>query len=544
MNKLICITIIWLMGIGILSGQTNSAWLNYTSSEKVCNIKVRGNDVWLATLGGLVKYDKTTGEKNYYTKASSGLPSNHVVDLDFDQTGSLWVSTKYNGIGKFNTSTHNCVVYNQNNSGLPFDQWNYVIKIDKNNNVWVGCQKWLACFNGETWQTWGIGNPASSFFSIKDLLIEDNGVVWVCSTDGLGKIENGVYTSVPGIFGANCIDADKDNNLWIGTAGSGLYCYNRTSFTNYNKTNSSIPSNTIYSIKFGKENELWIAATVLVKFENNEFKSFTPDNHEQIMSVEPDSGDMVWCGTLKGKLLRFDGTKFTLTDVSNSPLMSNYISSIVTGADNSVWIGTQNNLVNSKQSDFISISKSDTAFNPPYVTAISSDKYGNTWIAFGAGDTTLLKISNKGSVVFNKSNSPFQSSFPFVAFINRMKTDNNGNLWLATINGLYKYDGNTFVNYNTSNSPLPANNILTLAIDNKNNVWGGTARGLFRFDGSSCKVWNKTNSLLPTDRIVSIACGSNNKIWISCMDESRTEGDVFGGGLVCLDVEKITVYNK
>ncbi len=46
--------------------------------------------------------------------------------------------------------------------------------------------------------------------------------------------------------------------------------------------------------------------------------------------------------------------------------------------------------------------------------------------------------------------------------VNGITQDSNGNLWAATDNGLSKFDGATFVNYRTNNSPLPSNYITSV----------------------------------------------------------------------------------
>jgi ligand-binding sensor domain-containing protein/serine phosphatase RsbU (regulator of sigma subunit) len=60
----------------------------------------KDNVIWIATNGGLIKYNQNSKEFNIlYDK--DGLPSNYVEAIEEDTYGNLWVST-LNGISKFN----------------------------------------------------------------------------------------------------------------------------------------------------------------------------------------------------------------------------------------------------------------------------------------------------------------------------------------------------------------------------------------------------------------------------------------------------------
>ncbi|MDP4115834.1 MAG: hypothetical protein Q8903_06850, partial [Bacteroidota bacterium] len=59
----------------------NPEWVNYMNGLKVNCISSEANLIWIGTIGGLVKIDKTTGEKTFYNKANSALPGNSVNSI-------------------------------------------------------------------------------------------------------------------------------------------------------------------------------------------------------------------------------------------------------------------------------------------------------------------------------------------------------------------------------------------------------------------------------------------------------------------------------
>jgi len=70
--------------------------------------------------------------------------------------------------------------------------------------------------------------------------------------------------------------------------------------------------------------------------------------------------------------------------------------------------------------------------------------------------------------------------------INSILQTNEGFLWIATKDGLNRYDGNTFKIYKhnfSDSTSLPQNYVMCLFEDNNNNFWVGTwGGGLCKFN--------------------------------------------------------------
>ena len=112
--------------------------------------------------------------------------------------------------------------------------------------------------------------------------------------------------------------------------------------------------------------------------------------------------------------------------------------------------------------------------------------------------------------------------------VNCIVIDQQNKKWIATTNGVYVFDGSTWINYNTTNSALPHNNILSLAIDQNGDVWTGMAAFISKFDGTNWTTFSATNGDYPGNLVRSIAVdGQNNKWFGTSVGASKFDGSVW-----------------
>ena len=95
-----------------------------------------------------------------------------------------------------------------------------------------------------------------------------------------------------------------------------------------------------------------------------------------------------------------------------------------------------------------------------------------------------------------------------------------GHLWMATNNGLCRYDGQTFVSY-TSADGLPHNNILSLLIDHQGTLWIGTAGGLSRYNGTSFTNFTSEDGL-PGNQISTLCEDRDGRLWLGVFTNTDT----------------------
>jgi diguanylate cyclase (GGDEF)-like protein len=118
----------------------------------------------------------------------------------------------------------------------------------------------------------------------------------------------------------------------------------------------------------------------------------------------------------------------------------------------------------------------------------------------------------------------------------------DGSLWIATENGLFRYDGSVFTQYGRAQG-LEDPSVYSLWIDNGGTVWAGTHDGLFSFNGCSFEgvrlqghiLRIGMNSMLSstasgeliaenTAGLVSIERGADSKAWTAMLYGQRHPG--------------------
>ena len=107
-----------------------------------------------------------------------------------------------------------------------------------------------------------------------------------------------------------------------------------------------------------------------------------------------------------------------------------------------------------------------------------------------------------------------EDGLPTNAVLDIAKTS-EGYMWLATFNGLVRFDGVEFKVFDKSNTPeFKTNNLSTLLVDSQDRLWIGTnGGGLMRMQGDQFHYFD-TDSLIRTPMITVMEEGEDGIIWI------------------------------
>ncbi|MDO6389374.1 two-component regulator propeller domain-containing protein [Pontibacter sp. BT731] len=122
----------------------------------------------------------------------------------------------------------------------------------------------------------------------------------------------------------------------------------------------------------------------------------------------------------------------------------------------------------------------------------------------------LVSLPSKAQQ-FNFRNWSLEQGLP-QSQVNDILQDGKGQLWVATLGGLSRFDGSTFHTY-TKREGMSSNSISCLLLDSRERIWIGTTdRGLMLLTGDSFEVFDQ-GAGLPPGGVYSIAEDNEGIIW-------------------------------
>src|SRR5262245_14083927 len=139
------------------------------------------------------------------------------------------------------------------------------------------------------------------------------------------------------------------------------------------------------------------------------------------------------------------------------------------------------------------------------VHAIVQGADGYIWLATEEG---LARFDGITFTVFEKDNTPHLKS----SDIRALAQDSKGSLRIGTTDGLVQLLAGKFTTFTTQEG-LPGNNIQSLMLDHKGSLWVATTSGLAQYHDGAFSSF-VTQPALPTNSVQAVFEDRDNTIWI------------------------------
>ncbi|MCL1826715.1 MAG: hypothetical protein FWG20_01620, partial [Candidatus Cloacimonetes bacterium] len=388
---------------------------------------------------------------------------------------------------------------------------------------------------------------------------------------------------------------DTMGNTWIGTQDKGIYRFDGSDWAVYNTTNTDLPTNRINHLAIDSNNNLWIGTSgygLIRKVAGNSWttanmifhnlqnsESDFPSNEVSWITMQRNASgsftDRILVATTNGLAVFNDpidnpyGISVIKMNEENPILLTNEFTSVdiqynaINGNAMVRWFGTAQGLYKTSAlgENWVLYNTSNSVLTGNGINNVRVDHLGNTWVSvYNWSNSTgggLIRIPATESQTWDVYNATNPNTLPsnYIRDIKFERDGNNSITWLATDEGIVRFDGSNWTTYtlpqiptkniysvtvrangekwfgtnfnllklagtvwtanNIFGSGIPSNNVQTVAFEAENIVkWIGTANGMTRFDGNDWIVYNMANSQLPTNDVRSLAVDHSNLLWV------------------------------
>ncbi len=270
------------------------------------------------------------------------------------------------------------------------------------------------------------------------------GTMWVGTyKKGISYYNESIFKfGIVDIGDINCVENGRKDVVWLGTSGSGLICWNRSTderkVFSHTSDPHSISSDIIVSLLLDSNDKLW-AGTYwggLNCYDGNRFIHYRADGENSLASdnvwaLAEDADKNIWIGTLGGGLQCLNPATgvFVTYSSNNSNLVSDHVSSLYLGRNNTLIIGTSvgvaiMDLATRKITNFAGNRSGVRQFTNQTVNQVYEDSRGLIWVGTREG---LNVYDPKQDELYEVAVKPNFSEF----YILGITEDENKSMWVS-----------------------------------------------------------------------------------------------------------------
>lgn len=472
-------------------------------------IQAKDGFIWLATFGGLVRFDgiNFTTFNQFNTK---GMRSDRILNIFESNSGALWIGTE-DGFIKFqNGVCEEFIIQMDNQIYSP-----QLFEEDSEGRIWISV-------NGKPYRLVNnvfIEVPVIIDSVKRKLAFQNKDGIWLVHRNQILKTLNDEIILIEEMPTENefmFVDSKEypkhSGNLFIASSGNGIIQYNHGKVKFYS-TNEGLASRYTWKLNLDYANRLWVMSYNGVSYFND--REFVPVNFFdssddiQIRSILNDSEGNYWIGSTTQGLFRLKPTAITTIDKSQG-LHDEKMLSLTRMHNGDYLFATNCGGVfewNGMNAHYSSIN----AYLPNLcIWSVFEDSKKRFW--FGSKGLYQTQSLQEEGRLFNE-NDGFNGIDVFA-----ISEDSKGNIWIGCLNGTYVYDGKAFKRF-TSAEGLPYNDTRVFLEDRNKNVWIGTSSGLAIFKNNQIQPISLLNqksdsNVMKEPYIRAIYEDSSGVIWV------------------------------
>jgi ligand-binding sensor domain-containing protein len=529
----------------------------------VFDLLARDRTLWIATGGGLARYE-ADDERMVVYGIEDGLDSDVISVLGwYPSEGLLLAGTHYSGADGGGLNAFDGRQWRPFGRGFPStyvdgasdNLANHLTALlaTSDSHLWVGTTNGLAEYDGSDWTVYlqRDGLPGDVILA---LFQDRDGVLWVGTNEGLARRAGAAFETISQVTGSS-VDAilqAQDGTLWFGGGGFVLR-YDAADADWHRFDYDELPGWSVSALAQDEEGALWLATHDggLARFDGDSWESWWAEGlplaleHERILAApdgslwfpagswidrydpaggqwtDPELPNGDECCEFRGYAFLADGrvaggsdsglylvgeelTHLTAAD----GLPSDVVAAVAQASDGRLWIGTDDGLA-------VYDGESVTAVEVPAaddledfsVSALLAAGDGTVWVGLYGGQ--VFAGNGDGDWVRFDPGAGLRED---VDVINGFAETADGAIWLATNDGLYRYDGRR---WRDTRPPGVSEAVSALHAAADGSLWVGFYEsGVARYDGQS---WERltTGEGLISEMVYAIFVDSSGAVWFA-----------------------------
>ncbi len=430
----------------------------------------------------------------------SGLEFITITDIKQDQLGFIWLASQ-DGLSRFDGYSFLTYRKNFNDPSSLMDNFIWQINLNKDHSLWLATRTGFTHYE-----------PLTETFDNHTIESANNKEIVV-----------------------SAILPYKKDQIIIGTAGSGLFQYQKSNNKISPINSSPLSQNNFINVLFHDEADtgIWIGSGTNYISNQGEsglqfylpdekiIKSFPVPFKSGINSILAADKDYLWIGTFGDGLWKFNKKQHSFSpgpDIADS-----FIHTLLKDKKNGLWIGTNSGLYllkSGKVHPFMPNARKGEGPGNRLIKSLFLDRSENLWIGTWTDGLFKVNLMENGFHKLSQGNNEETLSGNVIPAVTQYQND----LWVAEWkNGIEKFSASGkkirhYQHLEKQKKSLTGGYIRQLHVDKKNNLWIGSTNGLDLFQPAT----DNFKHFMPGKGDINSLCGNlilnlssdNQGLWI------------------------------